>query len=172
MVKTLFALFLIKHNNGPELYCLGIIYRYFLSGSSLSSPSIVFSYLWGGLVKKPLNPASLPTYIVNTMPPLSISLASRGTAPDQNVKMPSFLKILAAQAKLFLYSFLASIDCILFHGQLVQFTRETYRTNYIPGLNDVQRLGNIASIVSDRHAIGFLLLTLLSNQPDLLLRRC
>ena len=76
---------------------------------------MVFSYLCAELVEKILNTASLSTYIVNTIPPLSISLANRGTAPDQNVKMPSFLKILAAQAKLFLYSFLASIDCILFN---------------------------------------------------------
>lgn len=52
-------------------------------------------------------------YIVKTIPPLIISLASRGTAPDQNVKIPSSLKIRAAQEKLFLYSFLASIDCML-----------------------------------------------------------
>lgn len=50
--------------------------------------------------------------MVKTMPPLSISLASRGTAPDQNVKIPSSLKIRAAQLKLFLYSCDASIDCI------------------------------------------------------------
>lgn len=52
-------------------------------------------------------------YIVKTIPPLIISLASRGTAPDQKVRSPSSLKIRAAQEKLFLYSFLASIDCIL-----------------------------------------------------------
>ena len=52
-------------------------------------------------------------YIVKTIPPLIISLASRGTAPDQNVRIPSSLKIRAAQEKLFLYSFLASIDCML-----------------------------------------------------------
>ena len=54
------------------------------------------------------------THIVNTMPPLNTNLTSLGTAPDQNVKMPSFLNIFAAQTKLFLYSLLASIDCILF----------------------------------------------------------
>jgi hypothetical protein len=59
-------------------------YRYFLSGSNLSMASIDFSYM------------------VNTIPPLSINRASLGTAPDQNVKMPSFLKIDAAHAKLFL----------------------------------------------------------------------
>ena len=51
--------------------------------------------------------------MVNTIPPLSTSRARRGTAPDQNVKIPSCLKIFAAQTKLFLYSFRASIDCIL-----------------------------------------------------------
>ena len=51
--------------------------------------------------------------MVKTIPPLIISLASRGTAPDQNVRIPSSLKIRAAQEKLFLYSFLASIDCML-----------------------------------------------------------
>jgi hypothetical protein len=51
--------------------------------------------------------------MVNTIPPLNISLASRGTAPDQNVRIPSSLNILAAQTKLFRYSFLDSIDCIL-----------------------------------------------------------
>lgn len=51
--------------------------------------------------------------MVNTIPPLKISLANRGTAPDQNVKTPSSLNIFDAQTKLFLYSFLASIDCIL-----------------------------------------------------------
>lgn len=51
--------------------------------------------------------------MVKTMPPLNISLASRGTAPDQSVKKPSFFTILVAHSKLFLYSFRASIDCIL-----------------------------------------------------------
>lgn len=51
--------------------------------------------------------------MVKTMPPLSINLANRGTAPDQRVKKPSFFTILVAHSKLFLYSFRASIDCIL-----------------------------------------------------------
>ena len=51
--------------------------------------------------------------MVNTMPPLSMSLASRGTAPDQRVKKPSLLTIFVAHSKLCLYSFRASIDCIL-----------------------------------------------------------
>lgn len=68
--------------------------RYFFSGSSLSSKSIVFSYM------------------VNTMPPLKIKRPSLGTAPDQSVRNPSSLTIRAAQLKLFLYC-LASIDCIL-----------------------------------------------------------
>lgn len=42
------------------------------------------------------------TYMVNTMPPLMMSLARRGTAPDQKVRMPSSLKMRAAQTKLFL----------------------------------------------------------------------
>ena len=42
-----------------------------------------------------------------------MSLASRGTAPDQRVKKPSLLTIFVAHSKLCLYSFLASIDCIL-----------------------------------------------------------
>lgn len=68
---------------------------------------------------------------MNTMPPLKTSLASRGTAPDQNVKMPSSLNIRVAQAKLFLYSFLASMDCILYWNQHFRSTMiapmETYR---------------------------------------------
>ena len=51
--------------------------------------------------------------MVKTMPPLSMSLASRGTAPDQRVKKPSLLTIFVAHSKLCLYSFRASIDCIL-----------------------------------------------------------
>jgi hypothetical protein len=50
-------------------------------------------------------PTHLPkgsTHIVNTIPPLSTSRASLGTAPDQNVITPSFLKMDAAHAKLFL----------------------------------------------------------------------
>ena len=50
---------------------------------------------------------------MNTIPPLKISLPSRGNAPDQKVRMPSSLKMRAAQFKLLLYSDLASIDCIL-----------------------------------------------------------
>lgn len=52
------------------------------------------------------------THIVKTIPPLRTSLASLGRAPDQNVNMPSSLKIRAAQLKLFRYSLLDSIDCI------------------------------------------------------------
>jgi hypothetical protein len=50
---------------------------------------------------------------VNTIPPLSISLTNRGKAPLQKVNSPSFLKIIAAHVKLFLYKLLASILCIL-----------------------------------------------------------
>ena len=53
------------------------------------------------------------TDMVNTIPPLSTSLASLGRAPDQKVKIPSSLKMRAAQTRLFLYSLRASIDCIL-----------------------------------------------------------
>jgi hypothetical protein len=70
------------------------IYIYILSGSALSSNSIVFSY------------------IVNTIPPLSISRPNLGRAPDQNVLIPSSLNIRDAHTKLFLYSFLASSDCM------------------------------------------------------------
>jgi hypothetical protein len=52
------------------------------------------------------------TYIVNTIPPLRIKRPNLGTAPDQNVNNPSFLKILATQSKLFLYELRASIDCM------------------------------------------------------------
>jgi len=51
--------------------------------------------------------------MVNTMPPLNIRRASRGTAPDQNVKKPSSLKMREAQLKLFRYRCFDSIDCIL-----------------------------------------------------------
>lgn len=67
---------------------------YILSGSALSSKSIVFSY------------------IVNTMPPLSINRPNLGRAPAQNVLIPSSLNMRDAQTKLFLYSLLASSDCI------------------------------------------------------------
>lgn len=53
------------------------------------------------------------THIVKTIPPLRISRPSLGSAPDQKVKIPSFLKILATQSRLFLYALRASIDCIL-----------------------------------------------------------
>lgn len=84
---------------------------YFRSGSNLSRPSIVFSYLSrlvscaNGMSKKGESP-----YMVNTIPPLNMSLASLGSAPDQNTSTPSFLKIFATQSKLFLYRLLASID--------------------------------------------------------------
>lgn len=85
---------------------------YFFSGSSWSSKSIVFSYLV--YVSACVSEARTEdAYMVNTIPPLSTSRANRGTAPDQNVRKPSSLNILAAQWKLFLYSCLASIDCIL-----------------------------------------------------------
>ena len=79
-----------------------LCYMYFRSGSSLSSPSIVCSYLgyWSDL--RYLGQARGSTYIVNTIPPLNISLASRGTAPDQKVKTPSFLNIFTTQSRLFL----------------------------------------------------------------------
>ncbi len=68
---------------------------YFFSGSNLSIRSILFSY------------------IVKTIPPLNINLTNLGNAPLQNVNIPSFFKIRAAHAKLFLYKLLASILCIL-----------------------------------------------------------
>lgn len=51
--------------------------------------------------------------MVNTMPPLNTSRTSLGKAPDQKVKMPSSLKMRVAHTKLFLYSFRASMDCML-----------------------------------------------------------
>jgi hypothetical protein len=51
--------------------------------------------------------------MVKTMPPLRMRRPSRGTAPDQSVRKPSSLTTRAAQWKLFLYSVLASMDCIL-----------------------------------------------------------
>lgn len=80
-------------------------YRYFRSGSNLSINSIDFSYLLHtGLATTRAIPQDRNdlTYIVNTIPPLTTKRASLGTAPDQKVKMPSFLKMDAAQAKLFL----------------------------------------------------------------------
>jgi len=53
-------------------------YMYFLSGSSLSNISMLFSY------------------IVKTIPPLIINLANLGSAPLQNVRMPSCLKMMVA----------------------------------------------------------------------------
>ena len=52
-------------------------------------------------------------HMVNTIPPLSTSRANLGSAPDQNVKIPSSLKMRVAHTKLFLYSFRASMDCML-----------------------------------------------------------
>ncbi len=62
---------------------------YFFSGSNLSIKSMLFSYM------------------VNTIPPLNISLTNLGTAPLQNVNTPSFLQINAAHANVFLYNCLA-----------------------------------------------------------------
>lgn len=85
-------------------------------------------------------------YIVNTIPPLSISRAKRGTAPDQNVIIPSSLNILAAQTKLFLYSFGASIDCML--AALSQYRCSRLRSRAgSPGLDRIQRLRYIADAV-------------------------
>lgn len=56
------------------------------------------------------------TYIENTIPPLAINLTNLGTAPDQKAKTPSSLNILPAHTKVFLYSVLASMDCILLKG--------------------------------------------------------
>lgn len=96
---------------------------YFLSGSNTSSPSIVFSYLfqWILLVmdsglkgyqfalfnkseRIAFGTGRLDTdaYIVKTIPPLITRRANRGKAPDQNVRTPSFLKMVVAQTKLFL----------------------------------------------------------------------
>lgn len=52
------------------------------------------------------------TYIVNTMPPLNTNRPRRGKAPAQKVNNPSSLKIFAAHAKLFLYSFADPSDCM------------------------------------------------------------
>lgn len=82
-------------------------------------------------------------YIVNTIPPLSISRAKRGTAPDQNVIMPSSLNILAAQTKLFLYSLLASIDCMLAALSQYRGSRIRFRTGS-PSLDRIQWLRYVA----------------------------
>ena len=81
------------------------------------------------------------THIVKTIPPLNINRANRGTAPDQNVKMPSSLKILTAQEKLFLYSLLASIDCILHKIRTLALNRISVK---LPCLDGVQRLSNVS----------------------------
>lgn len=60
------------------------------------------------------------TYMVNTMPPLSISRASLGKAPDQKVRMPSSLKMRVAHTRLFRYSVRASMDCMLCPGKIIQ----------------------------------------------------
>ena len=82
---------------------------------------------------------------MKTIPPLSINRAKRGTAPDQKVKTPSSLNILAAHTKLFLYSFLASIDCIL---SVCQWWHITKHLLTLPGLNNIQRLSDISFTVS------------------------
>ena len=78
--------------------------------------------------------------MVNTIPPLRINRASRGTAPDQNMRIPSSRKILAAQAKLFLYSFRASIDCMLFRNVSLKAYTTVLLEAGLPCLNRIQRL--------------------------------
>lgn len=51
-------------------------------------------------------------YMVKTMPPLRMSLASLGVAPAQKAVNFSSLKMRAAQLKEFLYSLEASMDCM------------------------------------------------------------
>lgn len=67
---------------------------YLLSGSTLSINSMLFSY------------------IVNTIPPLSINLTNLGNAPDHSVNTPSFRTSWLPQSQLFLYRCFASILCI------------------------------------------------------------
>lgn len=67
---------------------------YFISGSNLSNISILFSYM------------------VNTSPPLTTNLASRGNAPLQNVSIPSFLNIDTAHRAVLPYTFFASMLCM------------------------------------------------------------
>ena len=100
---------------------------YWRSGSNLSNPSIVFSYLQCLAIWIETPQPLKQTHIVNTIPPLRISLANRGTAPDQKVITPSCLKIFATQTKLFLYSFRASIDCILLTFSTLHFKRSLGR---------------------------------------------
>lgn len=52
-------------------------------------------YLRSGSIRS--NNSMLFSYMVNTMPPLIISRASRGSAPLQKVNNPSCLKMMAAQ---------------------------------------------------------------------------
>lgn len=52
------------------------------------------------------------SYIVNTIPPLSISLTNLGNAPDHSVNTPSFRTSWLPQSQLFLYRCFASILCI------------------------------------------------------------
>lgn len=77
-------------------------------------------------------------YMVNTIPPLKIRRAKRGTAPDQKVRTPSSLNIRAAQTKLFLYSARASIDCIL--REIISATKHNSLSNSdSPSLDRIQR---------------------------------
>jgi hypothetical protein len=101
---------------------------YFLSGSIVSSPSIVFSYLSNEKIpSQQRSPPSytkrhtlcrgrkkgyLATHMVNTIPPLSTNLTNLGTAPDQNTLTPSSPNILFTQTHVFPYSLLASILCM------------------------------------------------------------
>jgi len=83
------------------------------------------------------------THIVNTIPPLKISRANLGTAPDQKVRIPSSLKILAAQTKLFLYSFRASIDCILCPVSEASSTQSLSKSP-VPGFDGIQGLRDVS----------------------------
>lgn len=98
------------------IFDLGIVCREALYVLSFRIKSIqaLHRFLIPAKISTSSSKRSKSTYIVNTIPPLKISLASLGTAPDQNVIMPSSLKIFAAQSKLFLYRLRASIDCMLF----------------------------------------------------------
>ena len=52
------------------------------------------------------------SYIVNTIPPLSINLTNLGNAPDHSVNTPSFRTSWLPQSQLLLYSCFASILCM------------------------------------------------------------
>ena len=97
------------------MWTVGLLLFRCISSPGLAYPLLPCSSRTLQVVSLMNNVEVMDTHIVNTIPPLRTSRTNLGNAPDQKVRTPSSLKIRAAQTKLFLYSRLASIDCILIY---------------------------------------------------------